>query len=220
MYNDQHDDTLHSGEDEHVHIRRSFPVYALAVVLDQNPEERYPQVMAHLNWCGICRAELEQLIANTLPAYSGSLFAAPYRPMVDLSFLQQVPMNQPWWVTQEGRLVVAYSADLLEQTRQSDMMVSRGRSRYAYQIDDAYAGTLRLSIDITVDDLSPFVATMEVTVDMTSRDPLDQGGAVVMLQAGGHFWEGVTSASGIVAFGDIPSDSLGVMRIEVQPPRF
>ena len=218
-------------ERAHQAILDRLPEYATAAALGTPPEDRYPDVAAHLAGCAACRAELEELLALTVPAYAGEVEAAPTYPRPDLSFLG-APAGRPgavraphqpeqsWLLDAAGRLVIAFSQGLLDRLRQPALAgAARGRLLYRYAREAGAADDLEVTIEVFAEDPARDLGRVRVCVEAAGRDPLDQAGNRVELRAGSLACHGETDETGEVAFPALPLAALPGLRVEIAPRR-
>jgi hypothetical protein len=220
------DSRQHSSHTDrsHAEVHAALPSYAAAMALGQAPEMRFPDVAAHLHICQSCRADLDELLALVMPAYHGQVAGAPSYPEFDLSFLRPIvaPAGAPrpsWFIDSMRRLVVEFSEPLLAAMRQTAYAQAvRGPAMYHY-VPAPTPSNLGLTIDVFADQHVADQGSVQVLLDVPSRDPLDQSGLLVNLRVGGLLWEGTTSTTGSVTFASVPLKELAQLRIEIALPQ-
>jgi hypothetical protein len=208
----------------HEEARESLPSFAVAMALGQAPELRFPDIAAHFQDCPDCRAELDALLALTIPAYRGQIAPAERYPIFDLTFLGMASpgaqeAKSSWFIDDMRRLVVEFSEELLAALRQQTFaQAARGPAIYHYTPEPAPPGNLGLTIDVFADERVADQGNIQVLLDVPSRDPFDQSGTRVNLRIGDLIWEGSTSTSGSVTFAAVPLRELARLRIEIALP--
>jgi hypothetical protein len=209
----------------HEEARALLPGYAAVLALGQAPGFGYSAVAAHVQDCSACRADLEELLELVVPAYRGQLRPAASYPRLDLSFLRSpapraVEIRPSWFIDTFSRLVVEFSDALLASMQQSAYaQAARGGALYHYTPDPAPPNNLGITIDVFASDNRPDVGSVQVLVDIPSRDPFDQSGTNVKLWIGNRAWEGSTSATGSVTFTDVPLEPISQLRVEISLPQ-
>jgi len=208
---------------QHEDIRERFPLYATAIAVGTAPPVD-PELQAHLLACAACRAELDELIAITVAAFSGQLPHAASYPEADLSFLDRPPDPPPgdqlWLLDELGRLIIDL-ADILADALAPNVLMgtSRGQFLFRYIQEPGSVPDLEVTVDVVAEDAARTQARVCVSVDVPSRGPLDQIGSRVILRADDHEWEGETDESGCVDFAPIPLDAVPQLRVEIAPLR-
>src|SRR5262245_32417309 len=102
----------------HQEVRDRLHAYAYAILMEDAPEARYPDVAVHLARCIECRADLEELLDMTRAAAMGVGEPVPSDSALDLSRLPRPGMktanrSPPWFIDQLGRLLLELSEALL-----------------------------------------------------------------------------------------------------------
>jgi hypothetical protein len=214
------------SEQEHEQVREFLPLYATVAALERDPQLVYPTIAAHLQCCLACRDELAELQELTLAAYTGQVAPAPAYPRADLSFLPApaVPppkaRGQPWRLDELGRLVIQFSAALLETLRPPTLAgASRGQLLYSYTQEHGSIKNLDARIEVFAMHGAPGRGLVRVVVDVPGRNPFDQGGSLVVLRADDQEWRGETDESGQVDFAAVPLAAVPLLRIEIAPYR-
>jgi hypothetical protein len=215
----------HDGETEragggmHLHavIAAQLYEYAAAQALGVRPETRFPHIAAHLSNCPACQATFDELLGLVAPTYSGSVPLVARRPRWRVPESGVVPSPEPWSVDRFGRLLVQFSAALLESLSQPAVAAVRGPGRYHYEVQSGLVPPVRLTIEIVPDEADPALGHVEVQVDVGTRGPLDQAGTRVVLRAGDRVWAAETDSTGYAIFPGIPGAALPGLRIEVAP---
>lgn len=215
-----------SDATEHAHRSRSeqLPAYATAIALGALPQPGYSDLAAHLEACAACRADLEELLALTIPAYAGQVEPAPAYPQPDLSFLdRRAPApgahGQPCWIDAAGRLVIAFSASLLETLRRpSPAGALRGQLLFRYVQEPKTLQDLQVTIEVFLEDPTRGLGRVQVSVDVPGHGPLDQAGCRVILRVDENIWQAETDETGCAVFAPFPLDALPRLRVEITPP--
>jgi hypothetical protein len=200
---------------QHDAIAAQLYEYAAARALGDTPEGRFPQIAAHLTECPDCRAALDELLGLVIPAYGGAVPPAARRPRWSVPAASAA--IAPWSVDRFGRLLVQFSAALLDAIRQPVVAAVRGQERYHYEVQAGLVPPVRLTIEIVADEADPALGHVEVQVDVGTLGPLDQAGTRVVLRAGEREWAAETDATGYAIFAGIPGADLPGLRIEVVP---
>jgi hypothetical protein len=200
-----------------------FAEYATVQALGQAIPGRFLFVTAHLGRCSICRAEFESLLEVVMAAYSGEIAPATVIPHCDLSFLRprQIRVAEPQQagiIDELRRLVISFS-DVLLAPRQPLALAqaARGETLYHYAPSPG-PRNINVTIDVFTDDNDPQLGNVQVLVDIPGRDPFEQFGIRVTLQAGELAWRGTTSETGSATFAGIPLSLLPHLRVEISLP--
>ena len=196
-----------------------LPEYATILALGETPQAQFAQLEAHLAECAECQVDLDDLLELTIAAYTERLEPALEYPRADLSFLRSAPvlLTQPWYLEQET-LVITFSAPILQAAqRQSLAGVLRGQLLYHYVQDPHSVADLEVSIDVYAEESQPGQGRVRVSVEVPSRDPLEQAGSLVVLRADAVRLDGRTDELGYVDFSPVPLDALPHMRVEITP---
>lgn len=192
-------------------IQALLPAYVTAEALGQRPSKSYHDVVAHVNECEDCRAALDDLRALTIEAYSGSVAPTRSYPQPDLSFLPARPSAQPWRLDEWGRLIVSFSQALLDSLRPSALAgAARGQILYSYAIQPP-----GLDVHIDMFATSAQLGFVRINVESLDRDPFDQPPSQVVARAADATWQGVTDATGCIAFEAVPLADLPHLTIEI-----
>jgi hypothetical protein len=209
--------------DPHSRARASFAEYATAQALGQAARPRFPSLTAHLKRCAICRVEFESLLELVLAAYRGDVAPASDIPDCDLSFLQPRQARpgpaQPTGILGELRRLVIRFSDALAVAQQPLALAQAARGEILYHYTPSPTpGSMNVTIDVFADDDNPQLGNVQVLVDIPSREPFEQFGIRVTLQAGELAWSGTTSETGSVTFTAMPLSLLPHLRIEIALP--
>jgi hypothetical protein len=161
-----------------------------------------------------CRADFETLLELVTAAYSGEIAPATDFPHCDLSFLRPSQL----WPDQLRRLVISFSEALLAPRQPLALaQAARGEMLYHYTPNPA-PENINVTIDVFAGDDDPQLGNVQVLVDIPGRDPFEQSGIRVTLQAGELAWRGTTSETGSVTFASIPLSLLPHLRVEISLP--
>lgn len=192
-------------------IQALLPAYVTADALGQQPGKSYHDVAAHVNECEDCCAALDDLRALTMDTYSGSVEPASSYPQPDLSFLPARPSAQPWRLDEWGRLIVSFSQALLDSLRPPALAgAARGQLLYSYAIQPPGR-----DVHIDMFATSAQLGFVRISVESLDRDPFDQTPSQVVARAADAIWEGVTDATGCIAFEAVPLADLPHLTIEI-----
>ena len=228
-YRDLNDERINSIDLPHAVAREQFPAYAAAVARgDRLPPAN--ELQAHLAACATCRAELDELVAVVIAAYSSQIDAASAYPTADLSFLasardQIAPparpiLTHPWRIDERGRLAIQFSAALVDGLApRAAVGAARGQFLFRYVQDRGSVDDLGVTIEVFAEDAARNLGRVRVGVDVPSRDALDQSGSQVVIRAGEAAWQGETDESGLVDLAPIPLNVVNQMRVEITPMR-
>jgi hypothetical protein len=168
--------------------------------------------------CPDCRIDLHLLLDLLAPVYVGEIPQAARRPRWHVAPSPTAALVTSWWQGHVGRLVVQFSEAWQQSSNHPLVAATRGEERIRYELAEADAPSLRLTIEIVPNETEPARLQIEVQVDDCNRPPLDQGGARVTMQAGERSWVGETDATGCATFEDIPTTALPGLRLEIAPP--
>jgi len=208
------------GESSDHPLYELLPEYATILALGETPQAHFAQLEAHLAECTECQVDLDDLLELTIAAYTERLEPALEYPRADLSFLQlaaPVPLDQPWYLEQDT-LVITLPAPILQATqRQSLAGVLRGQLLYRYTQEPRSVANLEVSIDVYAEEAQPGQGRVRVSVEVPSRDPLEQAGSLVVLHADEVRLDGRTDELGYVDFSPVPLAALPHMRVEITP---
>lgn len=203
----------------HEEVRALLPGFAAARALGQMLPNQYVDVYLHVQSCAACLAELEALLQLVRPIYRGQVAPAGSYPHFNLAFLQRPPLavrGRNWFIDHLQRLVVEFSDALLaELSAPPYAQAARGAALYRYTPDPAPPGDLEVTVDVFADDGVPDQGSVQVLIDVPSRDPFDQSGTRVRLQVGEAAWQGVTGTTGSVTFTSVPLKQLPQLRLEI-----
>jgi len=209
------------GESPNHPLHDLLPEYATLLALGQTPEAQYAPLEAHLAECAECQVDLDDLLELTIAAYTERLEPAVDYPPPDLSFLRPEPKLltlAPMWRLEEDKLVITLPAPILEATqRQSLAGVLRGRLLYQYVQDPGSVADLEVSIEVYAEETRPGQGRVRVSVEVPSRDPMEQAGSLVVLRADTVRLDGRTDELGHVDFSPVPLEALPHMRVEITP---
>lgn len=199
-------------------VQALFPAYVTAEALGQRPSRSYRDVAAHLNQCASCREALDTLRELTIDAYSGLVEPARSYPQPELSFLPaQAPAPaaaQPWRIDEWGRLIVSFSQALLDSLRPPALAgASRGQLLYSYTLQPPTLPGFDVNIDVFA--TSAQLGFVRINVESLDRDPFDQAPSQVVARAADATWQGVTDATGCIAFEAVPLADLPHLTIEI-----
>jgi hypothetical protein len=207
----------------HSAARAAFAECAAAQALGQAAPAHFLIVKAHLDCCSTCRAEFESLLEVVMAAYSGQIAPASYIPRCNLSFLQThrvwpAEAQQAGIIDELRRLVISFSEALFASRQPLALaQAARGEALYHYTPNPA-PGNVNVTIDVFAGDDDPQLGNVQVLVDIPGRDPFEQSGIRVTLQAGELAWRGTTSETGSVTFASIPLNLLPHLRVEISLP--
>jgi anti-sigma factor RsiW len=198
-----------------------LPEYATMLALGETPQEQFAALEAHLAECVECQVDLDDLLELTIAAYTQHLEPAIEYPRPDLSFLQPmalpVALTQPWYLERDT-LVITLSAPIVQAAQQQSLAgVLRGRLLYRYIQEPRSVADLEVSIDVYAEESRPGQGRVRVSVEVPSRDPLEQAGSLVVLRADTVRLDGRTDELGHVDFSPVPLDALPRMRVEITP---
>jgi hypothetical protein len=206
----------HERPGEHHPTRNRLPAYATAIAMGLDPATVAPDDAAHLSSCTVCRGELDELLALLLPTYAGVIAPTLAGVTPDLSFLPPAAPDRAWWRDAAGRLVFAFSEALLVASGPPGLTgAARGALLHAYSPGAVEPGGPRVIIEIRAMERDGSLAHLRVEIDDPARDPLDQAGVPVAVQAGDHAWQGESDETGQVDFPDIPLADLAHLQIAI-----
>lgn len=215
------DSSQHTAHAElsHEEARALLPQYAAAMALGQNPPVQYLDLYLHIRSCAACSAELEALLKLVRPIYRGQVAPADSYPDFNLAFLQRpapAAVGRNWFIDHLQRLVVEFSTALLAELSAAPYaQAARGAALYHYTPDPVPPGDLGVTVDVFADDGAPGQGSVQVLIDLPSRDPFDQSGTRVHLHVGEAAWQGVTGTTGSVTFTAVPLKQLPQLRLEI-----
>lgn len=200
-----------------------LPEYATILALGETPQPHFAQLEAHVAACAECHAELDDLLELTIAAYTEHLELPVEGTGADLTFLQPSGRHQtaaqPWYLDRHT-LVVLLSAPILHAAQQQSLAgVLRGGLLYRYVQEPYSVADLEVSIDVYAEDSHPGQGVVRVSVEVPSRDPMEQAGNLVVLRADQAHWDGRTDELGLVDFAPVPLNVLPYMRVEITPRR-
>lgn len=203
-------------------LRELFPEYATAIVLGGAPEPQ-PELMAHLDTCPECRADLNELIVLITNVYTGQIPSVESYPAPDLGFLPQpiAKPAQPWLIDELGRLLISFSDALIStlMPRINMVGVARGQFLFRYVQDASTVRNMEVTIDVFAEDTARTFGRVRIGVDVHGRDAFDQAGSRVIVRSGDAIWQGETDETGLVDLAPIPLDAVRRMRVEITPSR-
>jgi hypothetical protein len=194
-----------------------LPEYATAIALGHTHPRIAPAVAKHLHHCAACAEEFQMLIDLAVAAFNGTQTVAATYPAPDLSFLDPPPSSpfaqEECFLDKAGRVVIAFSHALLARLRQPSWAGAlRGALLYHYTQSSGPRGEV-LVVDVYADDDEPAMARVTVTCELPDRDPFDQAGTLVELQAAEGRWSGKTDETGCVHFRAVALDVLPQLRV-------
>jgi len=208
------------GESLNHPLHDLLPEYATLLALGATPQAEFAPLEAHLTECAECQVDLDDLLELTIAAYTQRLEPALEYPRADLSFLRPVaalPLAEVWHLEQ-STLVITLPTPILEATKQQSLAgVLRGRLLYHYVQDPRSVADLEVSIDVYAEEVRPGHGRVRVSVEVPSRDPIEQAGSLVVLRADTVRLDGRTDDLGQVDFFPVPLDALPHMRVEITP---
>jgi anti-sigma factor RsiW len=207
----------------HSAARASFAEYATVQALGQATAVRFLIVTAHLERCPTCRAEFESLLEVVMAAYSGQIAPAAHILRCDLSFLhthqvRPAEAHQTRIIDDLRQLAISFS-EALFASRQPLALAQAARGEMLYHFTPNPASeNVNITIDVFAGDDDPQLGKVQVLVDIAGRDPFEQSGIRVTLQASELAWRGTTSETGSVTFAAIPLNLLPHLRVEISLP--
>jgi hypothetical protein len=209
------------GESPNHPLYELLPEYATMLALGETPQAEFALLEAHLAECAECQVDLDDLLELTIAAYTERLEPAVDYPRPDLSFLRPEPaplLLAQLWHLELNTLVITFPAPILQATqRQSLAGVLRGRLLYHYVQDPRSVADLEVSIDVYAEETRPGQGRVRVSVEVPSRDPMEQAGSLVVLRADAVRLDGRTDELGQVDFSPVPLEALPHMRVEITP---
>jgi hypothetical protein len=198
-----------------------LPEYATILALGETPQAEFAPLEAHLAECASCQVDLDDLLELTIAAYTERLEPALEYPRPDLSFLRpatlHLPLTQPWHLEQHTLVITLSTPSLQAAQQQSLAGVLRGRLLYRYIQEPRSVADLEVSIDVYAEESRPGQGRVRVSVEVPSRDPMEQAGSLVVLRADTIRLDGRTDELGCVDFSPVPLDALPHMRVEITP---
>lgn len=210
----------------HDELRDLLPAYVADLALRTDQPPLHAEIAAHLRECAACREEVEELTELLREAAAGVLPQAPAYPAFTLDFLHPRDAS-PWSLDALGRLVVRFSASLLDQIRPAALPVlSRSLDRRGpqlYQYDHARFAPVEppqpASLTISVFGIGPGPDTVEVVVrvGVAGRRATDLAGSEVTLAVGESERRGRTDKFGYVTFPGILAADLPRLQVTVAP---
>lgn len=210
----------------HEELRDLLPAYVADLALGAGPPAHNAELAAHLAECAECREEVDELAELLREAAAGSLPQASSYPPLALGFLRARPAA-PCALDQLGRIVVRFSAALLEQIRPAALPAlarsTERRGAQLYQYDHARFAPADppqpATLTISVFGVGPGPDTVEVVVrvGVVGRRATDLAGSEVTLAVGERVRRGSTDRFGYVTFPDIATADLPMLQVTVAP---
>jgi hypothetical protein len=196
-----------------------LPEYATLLALGAAPPPHFDQLKAHLDVCADCQADLDDLLELTVAAYTEHLEPSIEPPGLDRAALRSILNNSvSRWCYDRHTLVVVLSASILQAVHDQSLAGAlRGQLLYRYVQDQQSVANLEVAIDVYAEDAHPGQSRVRVSVEVPSRDPMDQAGCRVALHADEAHWAGQTDELGLVDFAPVPLNALPHMRVEITP---
>jgi anti-sigma factor RsiW len=202
-------------------LHELLPEYATILALGETPQAQFAPLEEHLAKCAECQVDLDELLELTIAAYTERLEPALEYPRPDLSFLQPAALPRSFaqmWRLEEDTLVITLSALILQAAQQQSLAgVLRGRLLYRYVQEPRSVADLEVSIDVYAEESRPGQGRVRVSVEVPSRDPMEQAGSLVVLRADQLRLDGRTDELGCVDFSPVPLVALPHMRVEITP---
>lgn len=200
-----------------------LPEYATIIALGESPPARFGQLVAHLDQCVECQADLDDLVELTIAAYTERI-EPPIEPSDrDLTFLQPIIRRASAthaWYSDRHMLVVFLSTPISQAAHEPSLTgMPRGQLLLHYIQEPRSVDDLEVSIDVYAEEGQSGQGRVRVSVEMPSRDPMDQAGSRVVLRANQAHWDGQTDDLGLVDFAPVPLNALPHMRVEITPYR-
>lgn len=197
-----------------------LPEYAALLALGQPLDAAYAPLEEHLVLCVECQSDLNDLMELLSAAYADRQPLGPVGARPSLAFLRPpAPAGRPWHV-ERSTLVLGAAAPIWQaQPALSLAGAPRGQLLYRYVQDPGSVADLEVSIEVYADSGQPGHARVQVSVEVPSRDPLEQAGCLVVLHAASDRWDGQTDELGSIDFAPVPLHALPQIRIEITPPR-
>jgi hypothetical protein len=201
----------------HDEIQERLPEYATGIMLGRDVRHEYQAVADHLETCLECQAELIHMLSLGGMLYRGEVEPAPVMPAFRLSFLPSA-QHRPWWRDAIGRLLVQFSAELLDSFRPAQaLLATRGTQALRFQPQADPPDSFHLTIDIM--DSRQDLVNLRVQIDFAERSPIEQDNTLVRAEADGRTWQGLTQESGLVTLTGIPRALLPSLRLTIEPPK-
>lgn len=196
-----------------------LPEYATVLALGETPPPRFDQLKAHLDVCAECQADLADVLELTVAAYTEHLEMPNEPPSLDRSRIRSILSGSVTkWHYDRHTLVVFLSASILQAVHEQSLAGAlRGQLLYHYVQEPQSVANLEVSIDVFAEDTHPGQSHVRVSVEVPSRDPMDQAGCQVVLHADEAHWVGQTDELGLVDFAPVPLNALPHMRVEITP---
>jgi hypothetical protein len=196
----------------HDTMRNELQAYAHRRVLAEPPDGSDLEIAAHLMECADCRADFDVIMEGpALPARGQLAASQAWAAMSDSprSWQPQVAAS-PWHTGDDGALWLV-CPPLLRPAPQLGAARGEAISRYEWgESDDEPALTIELLLE-----RNPATVLLCLTLDVPSRNALDQSGVSVTLYNGASERQATTDASGTVRFPNVPIESLGNLRFQV-----
>lgn len=205
-------------EQEHKAVRDMLPEYATTEALGRTPAPLPPDIAQHLADCADCRALCDRILELTAATFDGRIAAAPPHPGPDLRFLgrAQAASSPP----NLGRMIITLSQELLMSLAPpAAVRAGNGRQLYRYGLKPDAQPDLQIQIEVFRNDREPELGRLEITVEVTTRDPLDQAASTVILRYGDVEQQASTDDVGRSIFEAVPLSALPGLEIEVVPCR-
>lgn len=207
----QRNDDLGDG---HAQIRQLLPVYATAIILEQQLSEELLSVARHLEQCAGCRTELGDLLRQIEPLYNADLEPANAKLALDLSFLPHDP--QPPRVPAEThphpqpfapiRRIILVLNQQLEALRKSwtaadrpALLVSRGAPLIDYEPSPESTSGFSFSVQIYPPAPGQRLCDLQIAIVLPDRIEAPNGIALT-LQVDDQRWEGLADEAGLFLF--------------------
>jgi Putative zinc-finger len=218
--------TRPTGHDD---LRRLIPAYVSALALGTVDPTEHTPLIAHLRSCAACREEVAELVSLLREAASCELPAVPTYPSFKLDFLRGAgpAPDRPWLVDDVGRLVISFSATLLDQLRPmvaGGMARSQGAltPRYQYEQRSFEQGDARQALPVvaTFFGAGPNPTTLElvVHVPLPGRRPSQLAGSGVTLRGPQGEVALVTDRFGDATFSALPVADLPHIQLLISAP--
>jgi hypothetical protein len=206
-----------------MHIpHKRLAAYVRAGLHGTRSEAEFPDLMAHVQVCDTCRAELNRLLEQT-----------PHELVQDERALSEARIDsstssmnhttpqltkESWGHMEHGSLVLELSEVLrtvphyVGQTR-----ALRGQLLWRGVREPTVAQNMHVTIEVCADETRQGIGSIRVDIDVPSRDPLDQAGSHVTLRADDFVQRHETDELGSVTFSSVPLELIRQLRIEIAP---
>jgi len=228
-------------------LRSLLPEFAMACLEGGPPGHEWDALEAHLDACATCRTELDDLLQLLDATAAGMLAPEPEDELAPPALSEQLVAPEPASfvsvvhvaVASLRRTLIEFSDALHGAMRQPALgggFRSQGPplnghrpgepvpglepdtppEEFRYELS-APSDDIAVAIDFALKDPGRQLYELKITVISPDRDPYSQDGHHVTLHYEAQTAEGVTNATGCVAFPGIPYDLLPQLQITITP---